>query len=78
MRTELRFGDVARELARQLGEVPGQMLILGVCEVTRLAERFGTLLESARWPVLIVRRENENEPSQAQHAISTAVLADHG
>jgi len=46
--------------------------------VTRLAERFGTLLESARWPVLIVRRENENEPSQAQHAISTAVLADHG
>ena len=78
MRTELRFGDVARELARQLGEVPGQMLILGVCEVARLAERFGTLLESARWPVLIVRRENESEPSQAQYAPSTALAADHG
>ena len=29
MRTELRFGDVAQELARRLGEAPGQMLILG-------------------------------------------------
>jgi sulfate/thiosulfate transport system ATP-binding protein len=60
MRTELRFGEVAHELARQLGETPGQMLILGVCEVSRLVERFGTLLDSARWPVLIVRREQED------------------
>ena len=59
MRTELRFGDVAQELARQLGEAPGQMLILGVCEIERLVERFGALLESARWPVLIVRRDPE-------------------
>ena len=59
MRTELRFGEVAHELARQLGEAPGQMLILGVCECGRLVERFGTLLESASWPVLIVRREHE-------------------
>jgi sulfate transport system ATP-binding protein len=59
MRTELRFGEVAHELARQLGEAPGQMLILGVVEVARLVERFGALLESARWPVLIVRREHE-------------------
>ncbi|MGH8322344.1 MAG: hypothetical protein ACRETD_00875, partial [Steroidobacteraceae bacterium] len=58
MRTELRFGDVAHELAGQLGEAPGQMLILGVCEVARLVERFGALLESARWPVLIVSREH--------------------
>jgi sulfate transport system ATP-binding protein len=58
MRTELRFGDVAPELRRQLGESPGQMLILGVCDVGRLVEPFGSLLESARWPVLIVRREN--------------------
>jgi hypothetical protein len=36
------------------------MLILGVCEVARLVERFGSLLESARWPVLIVRREQES------------------
>ena len=59
MRTELRFGDVAQELARQLGETPGQMLILGICEVSRLVERFGSLLQSARWPVLMVRREPE-------------------
>ena len=59
MRTELHFGEVAHELARQLGEGPGQMLILGVCEDARLVERFGSLLESARWPVLIVRREHE-------------------
>jgi sulfate/thiosulfate transport system ATP-binding protein len=60
MRTELRFGEVSHELARQLGETPGQMLILGVCEVGRLVERFGSLLESARWPVLIVRREQDS------------------
>ncbi len=71
MRTELRFGDVAHELSRQLGEAPGQMLILGVCEFSRLVERFGTLLESARWPVLIVRREHE--PSHALRATSTGI-----
>jgi sulfate transport system ATP-binding protein len=58
MRTELRFGDVERELARQMEESPGQMLILGVCEVAGLAERFGTLL-SGIWPVLVVHREPE-------------------
>ena len=57
MRTELRFGHVASELARQLAESPGQMLILGVCNVTGLAERFGSLLSAVRWPVLIVHRE---------------------
>jgi sulfate/thiosulfate transport system ATP-binding protein len=62
MRTELRFGEVAHELTRQLGEAPGQMLILGVCECGRLVERFGTLLASASWPVLIVRREHEGAP----------------
>jgi sulfate transport system ATP-binding protein len=59
MRTELRFGEVSQELSRQLGETPGQMLILGVRDTVRLVERFGSLLESARWPVLIVRREQE-------------------
>jgi sulfate/thiosulfate transport system ATP-binding protein len=72
MRTELRFGDVAHELSRQLGEAPGQMLILGVCESARLVERFGTLLESARWPVLIVRREHEGN-SHALRATSTGI-----
>ena len=59
IRTELRFGDVASELARQLAESTGQMLILGVCQVTGLAERFGSLLSAARWPVLIVHRAPE-------------------
>jgi len=59
MRTELRFGDVASELTRQLAETPGQMLILGVCSATGVAERFGSLLTSARWPVLIVHRAPE-------------------
>ncbi len=65
MRTELRFGDVAPELRRQLGESPGQMLILGVCDVERLVEPFGSLLESARWPVLLVRRENRENVDTA-------------
>src|SRR5580700_2647650 len=30
MRTELRFGDVSHELVRQLGDMAGQMLILGI------------------------------------------------
>jgi sulfate transport system ATP-binding protein len=57
MRTELRFGDVAQELTRLLGESPGQMLILGVCGVTGLAERFGSLLAATSGLVLIVHRE---------------------
>jgi hypothetical protein len=59
IRTELRFGDVSQELARQLGELPGQMLILGVRGYANLAERFGSLFAESRWPVLIVHREHE-------------------
>ena len=57
MRTELRFGDVAQELARRLAESPAQMLIVGVTDLTRFAERFRSLLDGGRWPVLIVHRE---------------------
>jgi nucleotide-binding universal stress UspA family protein len=56
MRTELRFGDVAQELARRLAEAPAQMLIVGVTELTRVAERFHGLLDGGQWPVLIVYR----------------------
>jgi len=56
MRTELGFGDTERELARRLAAAPAQMLILGVSELTRFAERFGALLAGG-WPVLIVHRE---------------------
>jgi len=59
MRTELRFGDVSHELARQLGESAGQMLILGIRGNSDLADRFGSLFAESRWPVLIVHREHE-------------------
>ncbi len=60
MRTELRIGDVATELARQLGESADQLLILGVSEIKSLAQRFGALLSSTpRWPLLVVYREPE-------------------
>jgi ABC-type Fe3+/spermidine/putrescine transport system ATPase subunit len=60
MRTELRIGNVANELARQLGDSTDQLLILGVSEIKGLAQRFGELLTSApRWPLLVVYREPE-------------------
>src|SRR5262249_2412573 len=63
MRTELRIGDVASELARQLGESTDQLLILGVSEIAGLAQRFGALLSgSPRWPLLVVYSEPEVQP----------------
>jgi sulfate transport system ATP-binding protein len=60
MRTELRIGDVASELARQLSESTDQLLILGVSEIEGLAQRFGELLSvTPRWPLLVVYREPE-------------------
>jgi nucleotide-binding universal stress UspA family protein len=56
MRTELRFGDVAQELAQRLAESPAQMLIVGVTDLSRFAERFRALLDGGQWPVLIVQR----------------------
>ena len=49
--------DVSHELARQLGELAGQMLILGIRGNSDLADRFGSLFAESRWPVLIVHRE---------------------
>jgi sulfate transport system ATP-binding protein len=56
MRTELRFGEVAQELARRLAESPQQMLIVGITDLTRFAERFRALLDGGQWPVLIAQR----------------------
>jgi sulfate/thiosulfate transport system ATP-binding protein len=56
MRTELRFGEAAEQLARRLAEAPAQMLIVGVTELTRFGERFRALLDGGQWPVLIVQR----------------------
>jgi hypothetical protein len=55
MRTELHFGDGEQQLARRLAEAPGQMLILGVTNLTDFTQRFRALLEGA-WPVLVVHR----------------------
>ena len=60
MRTELRFGEVAEELARGLAESPDQILILGISQIEGLAARFDALLGAEpRWPVLIVYRAAE-------------------
>ena len=56
MRTELHFGDAEQHLARRLAESPAQMLIIGVGHLAQFTERFRTLLEGGRWPVLIVHR----------------------
>jgi sulfate transport system ATP-binding protein len=56
MRTELHFGNAEQELARRLAESPGQMLIVGVSELSGFTERFRPLLDGGRWPVLIVHR----------------------
>jgi hypothetical protein len=61
MRTELRFGDVAEELARRLAESPDQILILGISQPCGLGARFGALLRpGARSPVLIVYRGKDS------------------
>jgi len=58
VRTELRFGSAASELALRLGESPDSLLVLGIAALTDL-ESFASLLETPRWPVLVVR-----EPAQ--------------
>jgi ABC-type Fe3+/spermidine/putrescine transport system ATPase subunit len=56
MRTELRYGVAAEELASRLDEAPGQMLILGLSDPQQLTGQFGALLDTPRGPVLIVHR----------------------
>ena len=53
---DIFVGEVTEELARRLAEAPGQMLIVGVTELARFAERFRKLLDGGQWPVLIVHR----------------------
>jgi sulfate transport system ATP-binding protein len=54
IRTELGFGDVARELTRRLDEAPDQMLILGVSDISVLPLRFAALLSRTTSPLLVV------------------------
>jgi ABC-type Fe3+/spermidine/putrescine transport system ATPase subunit len=59
MRTELRYGVAAEELASWLGETPGQMLILGLSDPPQLTAQFGALLDAPSGPVLIVHRHQQ-------------------
>ena len=50
-------GTREQQLARRLGEAPGQMLIAGRRPtLAHFTERFRQLLDGGRWPVLIVHR----------------------
>ncbi|MET0659786.1 MAG: ABC transporter ATP-binding protein [Steroidobacteraceae bacterium] len=60
MRTELRFGAPADELARRLTESAEQMLILGVTNLNDLQERYAQVLGSnTTQPLIIVYRPSE-------------------
>jgi sulfate transport system ATP-binding protein len=54
IRTELGYGDVATELTRRLIERPDQLLILGVSDISVLAQRFAVLLSRTASSLLIV------------------------
>jgi sulfate transport system ATP-binding protein len=54
MRTELRFGDVAQQLASRLSESPDQMLILGISDASELTRRFSALFAAPERALLIV------------------------
>ena len=54
MRTELRFGDVAQQLASRLSEAPDQMLVLGISAASELTRRFSALFAAPERALLIV------------------------
>jgi len=69
MRTELRFGDVAQELTRQLEENAEQMLILGFNDPAQLKHEFAPLLSAhPGWPLLLVYRPRETVAAQRRLA----------
>jgi hypothetical protein len=74
MRTELRFGEVATELVRQLAEKPEQMLILGLSDIHSLRDQFSVLFNStlAR-PILVVY--NASEPATRASSPINATVA---
>jgi hypothetical protein len=65
MRTELRFGNVAKELARQLAETPEQMLILGISDINTIRESFHSLFNDApARPILVVYQAPEDSATR--------------
>lgn len=61
MRTELRFGEVAGELSRQLQSSNEQMLILGITDMDDIQDRFATIFKHPHCPVLLVFREQHRD-----------------
>ena len=60
MRTELRFGGVAEELQRQLGETGDQMLILGISDLAEFRKAFAGLLAApTTFSLMVVYRPTE-------------------
>jgi sulfate transport system ATP-binding protein len=69
VRTELRFGDAATELARELSAPGAPMLILGVSDPGDLERRFGALLGATlACPVLVVCPSLQTMPRAAHVA----------
>jgi hypothetical protein len=74
MRTELRYGDVARELAARLAESADQLLILGVTVAADLGSRFAALLAEPASPLLIVFRRAEAARESPQRAAAAPLV----
>jgi len=66
VRTELRIGDAAAELARELATPAAEMLILGAPDPADLERRFGDLLGATlNEPALIVGSSGVAHPRVA-------------
>jgi len=67
MRTELRFGDAAAALQLRLGELPEQMLILGISDLAQLRDSFAPLLATPGvLPIMIVYRPSREAETVAE------------
>jgi hypothetical protein len=67
VRTELRFGDPATELARELARPGEQMLILGVADPADLERRFNELLGAALVHPALVVLPSSSGPASVAH-----------
>jgi sulfate/thiosulfate transport system ATP-binding protein len=68
MRTELRFGEVARELASRLADSPDQLLVLGISDPGELERRFESLASNPGWPLLIVYQPGDTRARERPRA----------
>ncbi len=75
MRTELHFGSAAEELQRRLGEIPDQMLILGISSLQQVRDEFSALFQgpTAHSIMLVYRSSKEAEPGARADSIRETV-----